>query len=142
MYSVISVPWKRGVILHGARWCRSRLLMGSLYGRLDKIPSLYVESFYDRCKGVQFSIRRIFMQAHTCAPCLFVFEDLGSLVGDEVRSYFLIEVDGLESNDGILMIGSTNHLDRLDPAISKRPSRFDRKYHFKLPAAEERASYA
>ena len=97
MYSVISVPWKRGVILHEARRCRSRLLMGSLYGRLDKISSLYVKSFYDKCKGVQFSIRQTFMHAHTCAPCLFVFEDLDSLVGDEVRSYFLIEVDGLKS---------------------------------------------
>lgn len=48
---------------------------------------------------------------------------------------------GLESNDGILMIGSTNHLDSLDPAISKRPSRFDRKYHFKLPDEQERVMY-
>jgi hypothetical protein len=39
------------------------------------------------------------------------------------------------------MIGSTNHLDKLDPAISKRPSRFDRKYHFKIPSEEERRSY-
>lgn len=50
-------------------------------------------------------------------------------------------MDGLESNDGILMIGSTNHLDKLDPAISKRPSRFDRKYRFNLPAEAERAAY-
>lgn len=39
------------------------------------------------------------------------------------------------------MIGSTNHLRRLDPAISKRPSRFDRKYHFNLPGEAERAAY-
>lgn len=75
------------------------------------------------------------------APCILIFEDLDSLVEDETRSYFLNEVDGLESNDGILMIGSTNHLDQLDPAISKRPSRFDRKYHFKVPNEEERAAY-
>lgn len=76
------------------------------------------------------------------APCLLIFEDLDSLVNDDIRSYFLNEVDGLESNDGILMIGSTNHLDKLDPAISKRPSRFDRKYHFSIPGEEERRSYA
>jgi hypothetical protein len=75
------------------------------------------------------------------APCLLIFEDLDSLVNDDIRSYFLNEVDGLESNDGILMIGSTNHLDKLDPAISKRPSRFDRKYHFKIPGEEERRLY-
>jgi transitional endoplasmic reticulum ATPase len=39
------------------------------------------------------------------------------------------------------MIGSTNHLDSLDPAISKRPSRFDRKYHFQIPSFEERKLY-
>jgi len=75
------------------------------------------------------------------APCLLIFEDLDSLVEKKTRSYFLNEVDGLESNDGILMIGSTNHLDQLDPAISKRPSRFDRKYHFKVPSEQERVAY-
>lgn len=40
------------------------------------------------------------------------------------------------------MVGSTNHLDRLDPGISKRPSRFDRKYLFPNPNREERVLYA
>jgi SpoVK/Ycf46/Vps4 family AAA+-type ATPase len=40
------------------------------------------------------------------------------------------------------MIGSTNHLELLDPGISKRPSRFDRKYLFPNPSFEERTAYA
>lgn len=40
------------------------------------------------------------------------------------------------------MVGSTNHLDRLDPGISKRPSRFDRKYLFPNPSLAERVQYA
>lgn len=36
------------------------------------------------------------------------------------------------------MIASTNHLERLDPGIAKRPSRFDRKYFFDDPSREER----
>ena len=56
-----------------------------------------------------------------------VLEDLDSLINDENRSFFLNQLDGLENNDGLLVIGSTNHYDRLDPAITKRPSRFDRK---------------
>lgn len=83
----------------------------------------------------------IFQKAREMAPCVLIFEDLDSMVTEKVRSYFLNEVDGLESNDGILMIGSTNHLDLLDPAIAKRPSRFDRKYHFRLPNERERALY-
>lgn len=39
---------------------------------------------------------------------------------DSVRSYFLNEIDGLQSNDGIFIVGSTNHLERLDPGISVR----------------------
>lgn len=42
---------------------------------------------------------------------------------------------------GILMVATTNHLDELDPGLSKRPSRFDRKYLFPLPNQEERVLY-
>ena len=40
-----------------------------------------------------------------------------------------------------MMLGSTNYLERLDAGISKRPGRFDRKYHFVLPALPERVKY-
>jgi transitional endoplasmic reticulum ATPase len=73
---------------------------------------------------------------------MLLFADIDSLVSPSVRSYFLNAVDGLESNHGILMIGSTNHLERLDPGIAKRPSRFDRKYLFALPVRAERVQYA
>jgi len=133
LYQELAVPWKRGMIFHGVpgngKTISIKALMSSLYARPDAIPSLYVKSF-ETCQGPQYSIRSIFSQARASAPCLLIFEDLDSLVTKDTRSYFLNEVDGLESNDGILIIGSTNHLDHLDPAISKRPSRFDRKYHF------------
>ncbi len=145
LYAQFAVPWKRGVILHGVpgngKTVSIKALMASLYSRPDPIPSLYVKSFETNCQTEQYAIRQIFQMARSMAPCLLIFEDLDSLVSDDIRSYFLNEVDGLESNDGILMIGSTNHLDKLDPAISKRPSRFDRKYHFKIPGEEERKLY-
>lgn len=145
LYAQFAVPWKRGIILHGipgnGKTISIKALMASLYSRTDSIPSLYVKSFETNCQTEQYAIQQIFQQARNMAPCLIIFEDLDSLVNDDIRSYFLNEVDGLESNDGILMIGSTNHLDKLDPAISKRPSRFDRKYHFKIPGEEERKAY-
>lgn len=120
--------------------------MAALYARDDdeggEVPSLYVKCFETKCQTPQYAIRTIFAKAREMSPCLLIFEDLDSLVSDDIRSYFLNEVDGLESNDGILMIGSTNHLNRLDPAISKRPSRFDRKYHFEIPGVAERRAYA
>ncbi len=91
--------------------------------------------------GPERSVREIFLKARAMSPCLLIFEDLDSLISDSVRSYFLNEVDGLESNHGILMIGSTNHIERLDPGIAKRPSRFDRKYLFALPNRDERVQY-
>ena len=145
LYKKLEVPWKRGLILHGVpgngKTISIRALIATLAARQDSVPSLYVKSL-DHCQSEKHSVRSIFTRARTMAPCLLIFEDLDSLVTDRTRSYFLNEVDGLESNDGILMIGSTNHLETLDPAISKRPSRFDRKYHFKIPDEAERIAYA
>ena len=146
LYKDLNVPWKRGIILHGpagnGKTITIKALMNELGNRKqDAVPSLYVKSFENE-NGSQYAIQNIFQQARLMAPCLLIFEDLDSLVTDELRSYFLNEVDGLESNDGILMIGSTNHLGKLDPAIAKRPSRFDRKYGFGLPNADQRLLYA
>jgi len=146
LYKELGVPWKRGIIFHGipgnGKTASIKALIRTLYDRDDQIPSLYVKSLATPCGGLENSIRSIFQRARAVAPCFLILEDLDSLISDEVRSYFLNEVDGLESNDGILILGSTNHLDKLDPAISKRPSRFDRKYHFKLPNEEERIAYS
>jgi transitional endoplasmic reticulum ATPase len=68
--------------------------------------------------GPEAALKNIFNLARSTAPCYLVFEDLDSIVNDRVRSYFLNEVDGLKANDGIFMVGSTNHLERLDPGIS------------------------
>ncbi|KAL8911014.1 MAG: hypothetical protein Q9171_003750 [Xanthocarpia ochracea] len=142
-YMSFGVPWKRGVILHGlpgnGKTISIKALMHSLACRSPQIPTLYVKSLGK--SSDQDDIRDIFQKARETAPCLIVFEDIDSLVTDTVRSFFLNEVDGLEGNDGIMMIGSTNYLDRLDAGISKRPSRFDRKYHFALPATPERTRY-
>lgn len=114
--------------------------MHSLSDRSDPIPTLYVRTLTG-FRGPEYSLKQIFNKARTTAPCFLVFEDLDSIITDSVRSYFLNEVDGLKSNDGILMLGSTNHLDRLDPGVAKRPSRFDRKYYFPNPDMYERELY-
>ncbi|KAL8775545.1 MAG: hypothetical protein Q9209_000041 [Squamulea sp. 1 TL-2023] len=162
-YKEFGMPWKRGIIFHGipgnGKTISIKALVHFLSARSDPVPTLYVKSLAG-CHGPHFAIREIFIKARETAPCLLVFEDLDSLITDQVKSFFLNEVDGLESNDGIMMIGSTNYrkiasdtreidsvliiscvVDRLDPGIAKRPSRFDRKYHFALPAVAERIRY-
>ncbi len=83
----------------------------------------------------------VFERARTTAPCVLVLEDLDSLVTQHNRSFFLNEMDGFAANGGILTLATTNHPERLDPAIVHRPSRFDRTYHFDLPAVAEREAY-
>jgi len=110
--------------------------MHSLYKRKEPIPSLYVKTAYGPS-----AIRAIFTMARNMAPCMLIMEDMETVVYGGSRSYFFNEVDGLENNDGILMIGTTNYIARLDPGITKRPSRFDRKYLFPIPSNDERVQY-
>ena len=107
----------------------------------DPAPSLSSKTKSIYSNGPEYAIREIFVKARQSTPCLLIFEDLDSLITDRVKSFFLNEVDGLESNEGLMMLGSTNYLERLDAGISKRPGRFDRKYHFVLPALPERVKY-
>ncbi|KAF7189765.1 putative ATPase YjoB [Pseudocercospora fuligena] len=143
-YERLKVPWKRGMIFYGppgnGKTISLKAMMNQFYSRDDPIPTLYVKSLASFA-GPEYSINQIFGLARRTAPCLLIFEDLDSIVTDAVRSYFLNAVDGIAKNDGILMIGSTNHLDRLDPGLAKRPSRFDRKYLFDNPNEKERGMY-
>ena len=136
--------------------------MKALMARSEPVPTLVVKTLAQRGFGPQMSVRQIFTKARQTAPCLLLFEDVDSLVTDQVRSYFFNELDGLENNEGILMVGSTNNrrflqatrgmsenqaraddltVDKLDPGLSKRPSRIDRKYHFGNPSFEDRVRY-
>lgn len=141
LYDELGVPWKRGIIFHGppgnGKTISIKALMHTLARRNPPVPSLYVKSAINT-----YQIRSIFQLARRLAPCMLIFEDIETIVTNNTRSYFFNEVDGLESNDGILMVASTNYLERLDPGLSKRPSRFDRKYLFPMPNEHERTLYA
>lgn len=135
------VPWKRGAIFVGPPGNGKTMAIRTLAKHLA-MPCLYVQTFVAPRSTEQASIQAVFQRARRTAPCLMVLEDLDSLVTPDARSFFLNELDGFAANEGILTIASTNHPDRLDPAIVDRPSRFDRKYHFDLPAEAERRRYA
>ncbi|KAK0927352.1 hypothetical protein LTR91_003840 [Friedmanniomyces endolithicus] len=143
-YERLKVAWKRGIIYYGppgnGKTISIKAMMNSLYKRKIPAPTLYVKTL-NGFGGPEYSINQVFSLARRTAPCYLIFEDLDSIINESVRSYFLNAVDGIEKNDGILMVGSTNHLDRLDPGLAKRPSRFDRKYLFPNPNFEEREKY-
>ena len=87
---------------------------------------LYVKTFKS-WMGEEAAMQSVFEKARQMAPCVLILEDLDSLINPSNRSFFLNQIDGLSNNDGLLVIGTTNHLNNIDPALRSRPSRFDRK---------------
>jgi hypothetical protein len=140
MYDSYGIPWKRGVILIGPPGNGKTHAVKALINALEQ-PCLYVKSFRSQHATDDDNIRQVFQRARESAPCILVLEDLDALVNPGNRSFFLNELDGFAENRGILTLATTNHPERLDPAILDRPSRFDRKYHFELPGIAERQAY-
>ena len=139
-YERYRVPWKRGVLFIGPPGNGKTHTLKALINEL-KLPCLYVKGFKSECDTDQQNMATVFERARMVAPCFLVFEDLDSMLDDENRSFFLNELDGFETNNGVAVLATTNHPDKLDPAILDRPSRFDRKYFFDLPAGSERLAY-
>ncbi len=139
-YEKHGIPWKRGVLFMGPPGNGKTHTVKALVNSL-RLPCLYVRSFQAEYMSDQRNISAVFSRARGCAPCLLILEDLDSLITDENRSYFLNELDGFHQNTGIVAVGTTNHPERLDPAILHRPSRFDRKFSFAPPGLAERKEY-
>jgi pimeloyl-ACP methyl ester carboxylesterase len=140
MYERYRIPWKRGVLLIGPPGNGKTHTVKALINQ-TKQPCLYVKSFKSRHGSEQDGMRRVFARARHTTPCILVLEDIDSLIDGKNRSFFLNELDGFSTNTGMVVLATTNHPERLDTAILDRPSRFDRKYYFELPAAAERFAY-
>jgi AAA+ superfamily predicted ATPase len=139
VYERYGIPWKRGAIFIGPPGNGKTHTLKALINRLGK-PCLYVRSFKSDCGTEQENIAEVFTRARM-APCIVVLEDLDSMIDDNNRSFFLNELDGFQVNTGVAVLATTNHPGKLDASILDRPSRFDRKYYFHLPAEAERLEY-
>ncbi len=140
MYDKHGIPWKRGVLFIGPPGNGKTHTVKALINQLGQ-PCLYVKSFKSECGTEEENMRYVFERARITTPCLLVLEDLDSMITDRNRSFLLNELDGFDANTGVVVLATTNHPERLDPAILDRPSRFDRKYYFQLPAERERQAY-
>ena len=96
------------------------------------------------------AMNSLFEAAHQAAPSLVIFEDLdrvfGTGEGNErpVRislQHFLNCLDGVGSQDGVIVAATANNPDALDPAILRRPGRFDRVIPFRAPSHPLREEY-
>ncbi len=94
------------------------------------------------------NIREIFKKARQTAPCIIFIDEIDAIasyrsgedtnkVEQKVVNTLLTEMDGIKNNRQILVIGATNRIDIIDPALL-RPGRFDKKIEIPLPNREER----
>src|ERR1043165_3377060 len=135
VYERYGIPWKRGALFIGPPGNGKTHTLKALINQLGK-PCIYVRSFHD-----EDDISEVFKRARMLAPSVVVLEDLDSMITKINLAFFLNELDGFRANTGVVVLATTNHPEKLDAAILERPSRFDRKYYFTLPAETERLAY-
>eukprot|EP00049_Salpingoeca_infusionum_P006604 m.109108 g.109108 ORF g.109108 m.109108 type:complete len:1314 (+) comp13363_c0_seq2:173-4114(+) len=94
-------------------------------------------------------LRLLFDQAYTCRPSVIFFDEIDGLAPvrtsrqdqnySSIVSTLLALMDGLDSRGDVIVIGATNRIDNIDPAL-RRPGRFDREFRFPLPSLTARQS--
>ncbi|MFT4675633.1 MAG: cell division protease FtsH, partial [Reinekea sp.] len=137
----------RGVLMVGPPGTGKTLLAKAIAGEA-KVPffSISGSDFVEMFVGVGASrVRDMFEQAKKQAPCIIFIDEIDAVgrsrgVGigggnderEQTLNQLLVEMDGFEVNDGIIVIAATNRPDVLDPALL-RPGRFDRQVVVGLP---------
>ena len=137
----------RGVLMVGPPGTGKTLLAKSIAGEA-KVPffSISGSDFVEMFVGVGASrVRDMFEQAKKQAPCIIFIDEIdavgrsrGAGMGggnderEQTLNQLLVEMDGFEANEGVIVIAATNRPDVLDPALL-RPGRFDRQVVVGLP---------
>lgn len=142
-YQELGLPWRRGLLLGGPPGCGKSTAIKVIAAQVKaSVLVLPITS-----KTTDYSLTRFMDAAADSAPSICVIEDLDRVVeGSKTEismSHLLNLLDGIGTGQkqGVLLISTANHVDRLDPALSpRRPGRYDRYFHFQPPSLEERAT--
>jgi len=138
----------RGVLLVGAPGCGKTLLAKAIAGEAD-VPffSISGSDFVEMFVGVGASrVRDLFKQAKENSPCIIFLDEVdavgrkrgANIAGgghderEQTLNAILVEMDGFDTNDQVIVIAATNRADVLDHALT-RPGRFDRQIYVPLP---------
>lgn len=137
----------KGLLLVGPPGTGKTLLAKAIAGEAD-VPFLTISGsdFVEMFVGVGASrVRDLFTQAKKNAPCIIFIDEIdavgrhrGAGLGgghderEQTLNQLLVEMDGFESNEGVILVSATNRPDVLDPALL-RPGRFDRQVVVPLP---------
>ena len=137
----------KGVLMVGSPGTGKTLLARAIAGEA-KVPFFTISGsdFVEMFVGVGASrVRDMFEQAKKHAPCIIFIDEIdavgrhrGAGLGgghderEQTLNQLLVEMDGFEGNDGVIVIAATNRPDVLDPALL-RPGRFDRQVVIPLP---------
>lgn len=151
-YERVGARPPRGVLLVGPPGTGKTLLAKALAGEAGaNFIAVSGSDFSSMFVGVGRSkVEKLFREARKQAPCIVFIDEIDSLTrrrgagssdlareSDTTLNQLLVEMDGFKAKDGIIVVGATNRIDVLDPAIL-RPGRFDRHVHVGLPTLSGR----